>query len=241
LPIYDAVGNRLTQETLAGINSYAYDIANRMTALDGVAYSYDANGNLLSDGTNSYAYDSANRLTDFNGTTSYAYRCNGKSIGQFGCESDRVSQTVDGVTTNYVLDQAAPLTQVLSDGTNTYIYGNDRIAQSNGATPEYFLTDGSGSVRQLANNTGEVTLTQNYSPYGEVLNSSGSASTLYAFTGEMEDPSGLLYLRARYYAPADGRFISKDTWAGDYNRPLSLNKWNYTEGDPINYSIGVIL
>ena len=129
--------------------------------------------------------------------TSYAYRSNGKSISQFGCESDRVSQTVDGVTTNYVLDQAASLTQVLSDGTNTYIYGNDRIAQSNGAVPEYFLTDALGSVRQLANNTGEVTLAQNYAPYGEMLSSSGTGSTHYAFTGEMADPAGLLYLRAR--------------------------------------------
>jgi hypothetical protein len=41
-------------------------------------------------------------------------------------------------------------------------------------------------------------------------------------------------LRDRYYAPSQGRFISKDTWPGDYNRPLSLNGWNYVEADPIN-------
>ena len=139
--------------------------------------------------------DVANRLISVNGQTSttYAYRCNGKSIGQFGCESDRVSQTVDGVTTNYVLDQAAPLTQVLSDGTNTYLYGNDRIVQSNGVNSEYFLPDALGSVRQLANSAGEITLTQNYAPYGEILNATGTVSTAYAFTGEMADPSGLLY------------------------------------------------
>jgi len=46
----------------------------------------------------------------------------------------------------------------------------------------------------------------------------------------------LLYLRARHYSPADGRFTSRDTWMGDYNRPLSLNRWNYTQSNPINYT-----
>jgi hypothetical protein len=44
----------------------------------------------------------------------------------------------------------------------------------------------------------------------------------------------LIYLRARYLDTSQGRFISKDTWPGDYNRPLSLNGWNYVEADPIN-------
>lgn len=45
----------------------------------------------------------------------------------------------------------------------------------------------------------------------------------------------MLFLRARYYNPADGRFQSRDTWDGDTNRPLSLNRWVYVEGNPVNY------
>jgi hypothetical protein len=52
-----------------------------------------------------------------------------------------VSQTVNDVTTNHVLDQAAGLTQVLEDGTNTYLYGNGRIAQDDGVNMGYFLGD----------------------------------------------------------------------------------------------------
>jgi hypothetical protein len=33
-----------------------------------------------------------------------------------------------------------------------------------------------------------------------------------------------------------GRFLTKDTWAGNANLPLSFNKWSYVEGNPINYS-----
>ncbi|MBI9044413.1 MAG: hypothetical protein JEZ06_08005 [Anaerolineaceae bacterium] len=59
---YDAVGNRLTQETADSSNTYTYDTArealsnevegsNPMTSVDGTANTWDANGNMLSDGT----------------------------------------------------------------------------------------------------------------------------------------------------------------------------------------------
>jgi len=127
----------------------------------------------------------------------------------------------------------AGLTQVLTDGTNTYLYGNGRISQHATQT-EYFLGDALGSVRQLADTAGAVTLTQSYAPYGETVSSIGSGASAYQFTGESLDANGLTYLRARYYNSGDGRFLSRDTWNGNYNRPLSLNRWGYVEGNPIN-------
>jgi len=56
-----------------------------------------------------------------------------------------------------VLDNIHGLTQVLADITYTYLYGNGRIAQYS-ATTEYFLGDALGSVRQLTDASGEVTL-----------------------------------------------------------------------------------
>lgn len=49
------------------------------------------------------------------------------------------------------------------------------------------------------------------------------------------DYNELVYLRARHYAPSVGRFLTRDTWGGDVNRSLTLNRWIYTEGNPINY------
>ncbi|MCC6189973.1 MAG: RHS repeat-associated core domain-containing protein, partial [Anaerolineales bacterium] len=109
-----------------------------------------------------------------------------------------------------------------------------RIAQFDGAALEYFLGDALGSVRQLADEAGEVTLARRYEPYGDVLESVGTGTTNYDFTGEWRDSSvGVLYLRARWLDPESGRFLSKDTWRDD-SRPLSLNGWAYVEGDPIN-------
>jgi RHS repeat-associated protein len=226
---YDSVGNRLRQETIVnGLSSavnYNYDIANRLTAVGGVSYAYDDNGNLLSDGANEYTYDPANRLTSVSSGQSVV------SSYQYNGLGDRLSQ--NGV--NYTLDLNAGLTQVLDDGTTTYTYGVGRISQEQGTTPEYFLGDALGSVRQLTNSAGAVTYAASYSPYGEVAQSSGVGQSAYGFTGEQQS-GDMVYLRARYLNFNDGRFLSRDTWEGDYNSPKSLNRWNYTQSNPINYS-----
>ena len=226
---YDAVGNRLSEITASGTTTYTYDTANRLAYVNGDAYSWDDNGNLLSDGVYTYTYSSANRLIEVDwqeGTASYAYNGQG----------DRLQQTIGITTTNYTLDLAAGLTQVLDDGEFTYLYGNGRIAQSDAAGVQYFLGDALGSVRQIVDSSGEVLLARSYEPYGEVLASAGEGNSSYGFTGEMQDATGLVYLRARYYAPRNGRFLTRDTWQGNALMPMSLNRWNYTNANPINFS-----
>jgi RHS repeat-associated protein len=196
--------------------------------VNGVNYTFDDNGNLLSDGVNTYVYDSANRLVSVSGqstVTSYTYN----GLG------DRLSQTVNGMTTNYTLDLNIGLTQVLSDGTTDYLYGNGRIAQVSTAT-EYFLADVLGSVRQMTDQAGTVTYTQSYDPYGTVTSTGGTSSSPYGFTGETTDANGLIYLRARYYSSGTGRFLSRDTWSGDYKNPITLGKWVYANSNPIIYT-----
>ncbi|MBU1659866.1 MAG: hypothetical protein KKD28_00145 [Chloroflexi bacterium] len=181
----------MTQDTLAGTNTYAYDTANRLTSVDGMTYAWDANGNLLNDGESTYTYNHANRLSSVVGSqssSSYAYNGMG----------DRVSQTVDGETTTYTLDTAIGLTQVLFDGENAYLYGLGRIGEQGSGGWTYHHGDALGSVRQLTDESGVVTLVKGYQPYGDVLSSVGSGVSSYGFTGEWTDVSGMVYLRARY-------------------------------------------
>jgi len=153
----------------------------------------------------------------------------------YGGHGDRHQQ--NGV--NYTLDlnpstrlrAGSGLTQVLSDGTNTYLYGNGRISQfsiDNSQLPEYFLGDALGSVRQLADTAGAVTLTQNYAPYGETISSVGSGASVYQFTGESRDANGLTYLRARYLDSSTGRFTQRDPSG------MESNLYLYAGGDPVN-------
>jgi len=55
------------------------------------------------------------------------------------------------------------------------------------------------------------------------------------YRGEQYDPDlGLYYLRARYYNPGTGRFLSRDPEDGNRFDPASLHKYLYAGGDPVN-------
>ena len=139
------------------------------------------------------------------------------------------------MTTTYTLDLNAGLTQVLADGTNTYLYGYERIAQFSASETGYYLGDVLGSVRQMTDEDGVVMLTKQYEPYGDMLSSTGSGSSVFGFVGEQTDLTGLTYLRARFYTVSDGRFLSKDMWGGNANMPMSYNGWLYSYANPINF------
>jgi RHS repeat-associated protein len=55
------------------------------------------------------------------------------------------------------------------------------------------------------------------------------------YRGEQFDADlGLYYLRARYYNPATGRFLSRDPEDGKIKIPATLHKYLYAGGDPMN-------
>jgi RHS repeat-associated protein len=57
------------------------------------------------------------------------------------------------------------------------------------------------------------------------------------YRGEQYDPDlGLYYLRARYYNPNTGRFLSRDPVDGQFYDPKTLHKYLYANGDPVNAS-----
>ena len=91
-----------------------------------------------------------------------------------------------------------------------------------------------GSVRQLTDASGTLILSRNYDPFGNPWGVAGEEPTIFGYTGQQTDPIGMVYLRARYYIPGLGRFLTKDSYQGDYKRPPSLNEWGYVEENPIN-------
>lgn len=76
-----------------------------------------------------------------------------------------------------------------------------------------------------------------YDAYGNTTVNTGSPlNNPYQYNAEYTDSStGNQYLRARYYDPASGRFLTKDTYLGETNDPLSLNLYTYAQNNPINY------
>jgi RHS repeat-associated protein len=97
----------------------------------------------------------------------------------------------------------------------------------------YSAADGLGSVRQRLDGSGGIDEEFSYRPFGSPLQ--GDGGDPYGFTGEAWDAeAGLLYLRARYYDPRTGRFLSQDPWSGSTLRPGMLHGFTYLENDPIN-------
>jgi len=141
---------------------------------------------------------------------------------------------VDSVETTYLLDVATPLTMVLSETTGEdtihYLHGLGLVAESDGTSTDYFLTDGLGSVRQLADPTAGVLLAQTFDPYGNLYASAGAGQSAFGFANEYTDATGLLYLRARYYNPAQGRFLNMDPSRQEQN------PYWYVGGNPVLYT-----
>ncbi|MBK1872604.1 hypothetical protein FE848_05155 [Marinobacter sp. 1-3A] len=140
------------------------------------------------------------------------------------------------------MDSNRDYAQVLAEVANgssevSYTYGDDLVSQTRGGITSYYLYDGHGSTRALADETGSLTDGYHYDAFGVLANSQGSTENSYLYTGEQYDASlGQYYLRARYYAQDQGRFTQMDTWMGVDKAPVTLNKYAYGNADPINWA-----
>jgi len=104
----------------------------------------------------------------------------------------------------------------------------------------WLLADAQGSTRQMASANGYVQTYQGedqhfqYDSFGNYVSTTIPPLTNLRFAGELMDPTGLIYLRARYYDPATGRFTRPDPFEGFVTVPQSLHKYLYCNGDPVN-------
>jgi RHS repeat-associated protein len=251
--IYDKVGNRLLQtENVGGTvttTAYVYDGNDRLLRemVNGqvaVNYSYDAKGNTISkqdaSGSTLYDWNDEGRLVgaivlDSNGDPQQQmeYRYNSSGI--------RVASSLDGHPTSYLIDESHVYAQILeeyfSDGTlnASYSYGNSLIQKIAGSSVAYYLKDGLGSIRQLANVQGSELNSYDYKAFGELLNQSGTLENYNLFAGERYDQSlGNYYFRDRYYNPEIGRFSRRDVFEGYLSQPQRTHKYNYGDANPVN-------
>jgi RHS repeat-associated protein len=153
-----------------------------------------------------------------------------------------VAQTVDGVETRYALDVAGGLPEVIvatTGGASAYYVQvlGQVLGQNDAGAWVYVLPDHLGSVRQLADADGQVSLAQSYDPFGNAFESAGSGQSEFGYTGEWhESYTNLLFLRARYYGSAQGRFLSKDPFPGSVQHPGTLHAFAYVTNNPVNYT-----
>jgi RHS repeat-associated protein len=238
---YDAVGNRLSQDLDGITTTYTYNTLNQLITAGDAQYNYDGRGNLthLIDVTNAitYTYDAQDRLIS-------------AIVGGIGLQNTydvdgrRVQQITNGITTNYLWDIESLYGDVVLETDEigaiqaSYVFGNaELIAQRRDGTTSYYLHDGQGSVRALVDDSGSVTDIYRYTAFGEQQQHNGTTINPYRYTGQHFDIfTGLYNLRARYYNPTDGRFLSRDLAKLNTFDPVEWNRYNYARMNPIMYT-----
>jgi len=194
------------------------------------ACGYNSNGQL---GNNSTVDAHAPVSLGFNrGGSFYTRGSARRATYAFNGDGLRTSKTLAGTTSSFTWDTSGGLPMLLDDGTNSYVYGPDGLPleqiDRNGVVTWYHH-DQLGSSRTLTSSTGAVVGTAPYDAYGNLTASTGKLSA-FGFSGEYTDAeTGFVYLRARYYDPATGQFISRDPLVA-----LTGSAYGYVGGNPLN-------
>jgi RHS repeat-associated protein len=212
------------------------DADNRLENVGGTPVTHDDDGNVLSApsalgiGVHTYAWNVRNQLV---GGSSGVTRTH-DALG------NRISMTANGTTTTYAVDPVGgSMPRVLWSKRGTeqrifYVYAGDTLLYQfteTGNVAHYYHFDHIGSTVALSDAGGTVTDRFAYSTYGREIGRTGTTETPFRFCGAhgvSTDPDGLVHMRARYYHPGLGRFLSKD--------PIQFeggtNWYAYAEGNP---------
>jgi RHS repeat-associated protein len=240
----DAIGNHISvasNEPLVPIITnknitYTYDAENRLTNTGSTPNIFDANGNMTARGADTFIYDYSNRLIQSNV---------GGVIAQYSYDGlgNRLMKTEGGLSTQYILDINGRLSNVLAETNGSpnisayYVYGLGLISNIlPDGTAYYYHYDSRGSTVALTDGSQNITDAYSYNSFGNMLNSNGSTPNPFKYVGRyglMDEGNGLEFVRARYYAPDLGRFITKDPLTGKDGDSQSLNRYVYALNNPV--------
>ena len=228
---FDNRNNRISR-TVTGAESYVmtytYDLNNRLLSKTRTGsnpatttFTYDRNGNQLTqttgNSTKGLIYDAFNhlvRVVHGNMVAVYEYRADGL----------RLSKTVNGHTTTHVWEQGSIILEMNGSGAvvNRFSRGLGHLIHSE--HHGFYVFNVRGDVVQRVDGTGAILHTYRYDAFGNQLNGSETNTNPFRFAAEYYDwETGFIYLRARFYNPAIGRFISEDPYWTIHNMQFGRN------------------
>lgn len=223
---YDVMGNIQTLTRDASVpQNYLYN-GNRLNTVNGGlsrSYSYDYNGNAVSDGTNNFTYNALNLTASVSGpnAATYIYDFTGKKLRKIAGGS--TTDYIDGIQ--------------YTDGTIDFIQTEEGLARRNADTEylyQYNLTDHLGNSRYTFNGSGSKMQSDDYYPFGKTFGSfiSGNKNN-YLYNGkELQDGLGQYDYGARFYDPVIGRWNVIDPLAEQMRRH---SPYNYSFNNPIRF------
>jgi RHS repeat-associated protein len=240
---YDAWGNLLTKSvTKCNAENLvtSADIQNRLHAVSGTDFQYDAAGNMTYNvagplAPQSYTYDAENRITGAGGFT-YTYDADGSRVEKSNGSTGTIYwDMTPGVVAESDLSGTLQSEYVFFDG--------QRVARKDfsGSTTSvsYYFSDHLGSASVITDSSGGIKEDEDYLPYGAEVKFVDNDPNHYKFTGKERDTETQLdYFGARYYGNWLSRFITPDPLlaSGHPEEPQSWNRYSYALNNPLRYT-----
>ena len=272
---YDHAGNltswRIEDGTATNTqeeHTYTYGDSNwkdLLTAFDGKAITYDANGNPTK-------YYNGGTMTWRNGRQLASYSLGGKT---YRYEYDvnglrtRKSNADGGYTEYYIIDGLAVAERRYYSGggvqyTLRYLYDESnnpvgfgmQYPNSTRWTNYYFEKNVQGDVIGVYQKEGDgnsathiLAARYSYDPYGNPTRMTNGAGTAVSQTSNTiaainpfryrgyryDGDTGLYYLRSRYYDPVSCRFVNADKYVSTGQGQLGHNMFAYCNNNPVRY------
>ncbi|MEU7059926.1 LamG-like jellyroll fold domain-containing protein [Streptomyces sp. NPDC046197] len=244
--------NRLTSwNNGASTTAYAYDASGNRTRVGSNVYTYDARDQLTSDGTNSYSYTARGTLsqqTGPSGTQSFTSDAYGQQITAdtqtYGLDAfGRVmTDTTAGGGPARTLQYSGADNKVASDGSYTYTYdptggliGINNAGATDTSTGRLAMTDQHDDVvATFAAGASTLAGSTTYDPLGNTTASSNTFGQLGYQSGWTDSNTGKVNMAARWYNPATGQFMNKDTMSlNPLPNSAAANPFAYVDGNPL--------
>ncbi len=254
---YDKVGNRLTKTENGEETAYVYNGLNQLLTetkgTDTLTYSYDSNGNQTGVTGTSDGETVSKIMTYTPGGMMETYSDGERVQQNTYIRGETRIRKAEGTSlqnltdiTNYFYQEGSVLyTTGEENETKSFnllnvsdIFATEREG-ANSDEYYFYLNDVRGSKTMLIDNTAGGIVSYWYNDFGEVSEERNEAYEDFVnevqYTGAIYDGStGLLYLNARFYDPATGRFTSQDSYKGERDKPGTWHLYAYCANDPVN-------
>lgn len=202
-----------------------------------------------------YYYDNSGNITlmdDSRGTTKdIAFSWEGRHLSSYTSSSVtatytynqsgiRDAKTVNGITTEYVLDGTRVIYEKTGSTDMYYTYDVDGslLSMIYNGTEYFYVFNVFGDITHLLDSNGNVVVEYRYDAYGNIKYKTPSSQLAdanpYRYRGyRYDEETNLYYLQSRYYNPETGRFINADGMLKASNTVLGHNMFTYTENNPV--------